>query len=94
MPILSKAARVAPRAAILSIVLAAPVLAETAQERAACTPDVMRLCASDIPDADRIAGCLRRQQTLLSAACRTVMSASPGADDVAATGSVRRRAAP
>lgn len=91
MPITLKAIRAAHCAAILF--LAAPAFAETAEERAACTPDVMRLCASSIPNPDRITACLRRQQPMLSVACRTVMAPSDDYD-VAATGSVRRRAAP
>ena len=45
----------------------------TAAQRAACTPDVWRLCASEIPDVGAIKACLRRERVKLSAACRTVM---------------------
>jgi hypothetical protein len=44
--------------------------------RQACTPDVFRLCREFVPDADRIAICLRQRKNDLSAACRSVMSGS------------------
>ena len=47
--------------------------AQTAAQRAACTPDVWRLCSSDIPDVGAIKSCLRRERAQLSVACRTVM---------------------
>ena len=51
-----------------------PVLAEaTAAQRAACTPDVWRLCASEIPNVGAIKACLRRERAQLSPTCRTVM---------------------
>ena len=94
MSIRSKALRAAPYAALL--LLGVPAFAQgTAEQRSACTSDVMRLCASSIPDPDRISACLTRQHSQVSAACQTVMR-GPGesAVEVAATGSVRRRAAP
>lgn len=55
----------------------APVLAEaTAAQRAACTPDVWRLCASEIPNIGAIKICLRRERSQLSPTCRTVMDAA------------------
>ncbi len=60
--------------ALLATVTATPVLAEaTAAQRAACTPDVWRLCASEIPNVGAIKLCLRRERPKLSPACRTVM---------------------
>ena len=57
----------------------------TAAQRAACTPDVMRLCATDIPDVGAIKSCLRREKTRLSVACRTVVeTADKGVQTVAA----------
>ena len=53
-----------------------PTLAQTRTERAACTPDVMRLCASQIPNVAAITVCLRQQRANLSAECRVVMDAS------------------
>ena len=46
----------------------------TADQRAACTPDVFRLCAIYIPDATKVEMCLRTRQPDLSAACRSVFS--------------------
>lgn len=47
---------------------------ETAQQREACTPDVMRLCSEFIPDRDRITACLVSRQKELSNACATVFN--------------------
>jgi hypothetical protein len=95
VPIRSKAFRAAPCAAILSLFLAVPAVAQgTSEQRTACMSDAMRLCASSIPDVDRIAACLSRQRPSLSAACRVVMGEPGGTVEVAATGSVRRRVAP
>lgn len=61
-------------AALSLLTAAAPASAEgTAAQRAACTPDVWRLCASEIPSIDGIKACLRRETPRLSAGCRTVM---------------------
>jgi hypothetical protein len=64
----------------------------TFAQRMACTPDVFRLCGSEIPDVGRIVACLRQNQTQLGAPCRAVFESNAEAtgDDVAAktTGSV------
>lgn len=44
----------------------------TPEPRRACTPDVYRLCAGEIPNARAITACLRRQKASLSSACATV----------------------
>jgi len=44
----------------------------TAEQRRACTPDVYRLCAGEIPNVRAITACLRRQKASLSDACRAV----------------------
>jgi hypothetical protein len=49
--------------------LAAPA---TPEQRKACTPDVYRLCAGEIPNVRAITSCLRRQKASLSEACRAV----------------------
>jgi hypothetical protein len=46
----------------------------TAAQRAACTPDVFRLCASEIPNVDGIVACLKREKSQLSRACHLVMT--------------------
>jgi len=42
----------------------------TPDQRRACTPDVYRLCAGEIPNVRAITACLRRQRANLSDACR------------------------
>jgi hypothetical protein len=58
-----------------------PVLAQdyrgTQEQQMACTPDVWRLCAAQIPDVDRIVACLRANTPSLSDACRAVFAGSP-----------------
>jgi hypothetical protein len=44
----------------------------TAEQRAACTPDALRLCSSEIPDMGRIAACMEAKQASLSPQCRAV----------------------
>lgn len=52
-----------------------PALAHSgsADEQRACTPDVFRLCAAEIPFEDKIVQCLNRKVSMLSPACREVM---------------------
>ena len=45
----------------------------TAEQRRACTPDVYRLCAGEIPNVRAITACLQRQKGNLSSACRAAM---------------------
>ncbi|MBI5319547.1 hypothetical protein [Bradyrhizobium sp.] len=42
----------------------------TPDQRRACTPDVYRLCAGEIPNVRAITACLRRNKPSLSEACR------------------------
>jgi len=44
----------------------------TPEQKKACTPDVYRLCAGEIPSVRAITACLRRQKASLSNACRAV----------------------
>jgi hypothetical protein len=44
----------------------------TPEQKRACTPDVYRLCAGEIPNVRAITACLRRQRANLSDACRAV----------------------
>ena len=44
----------------------------TPEQKSACTPDVYRLCAGEIPNVRAITACLRRQKSNLSEACRAV----------------------
>jgi hypothetical protein len=41
-------------------------------QRRLCAGDAMRLCASEIPDVERITACMRRQRANLSEGCRSV----------------------
>jgi hypothetical protein len=61
----------------------------TEQQRVACTPDVFRLCAWEIPDVDRIVTCLRREKSRLSAGCRQVFDIE--ATTARATSGIGRR---
>ena len=42
----------------------------TPEQRRACTPDVYRLCAGEIPNVRAITACLRRNRPSLTDACR------------------------
>jgi hypothetical protein len=59
----------------LTLVLAGSAFAQqgTPEQRRACTPDVYRLCAGEIPNVRAITACLQRQKGNLSAACRAAM---------------------
>jgi hypothetical protein len=46
----------------------------TAEQRAAYTPDVFRLCSSEIPNVDRIVVCLKQQKPNLSKPRQAVMN--------------------
>jgi hypothetical protein len=47
---------------------------ETLQERQACTPDVLRLCRSLVPNRQAITDCLVANSERLSPACHEVMA--------------------
>ena len=50
----------------------------TSEERAACTPDVFRLCSSEIPNVTAIIACMKAKKSQLSAGCRAAFD--PPAD--------------
>jgi hypothetical protein len=59
---------------LLSLVAASSAFAlGTPEQRRACTPDVYRLCAGEIPNVKAITACLQRQKGNLSPACRSAM---------------------
>ena len=62
----------------------------TSLQRAACTPDVFRLCSSDIPNVGRITACLKRERGGLSPSCRTVMDEADKPARVATRSLVQR----
>jgi hypothetical protein len=68
----------AKRASLLGIFLTLIAVSSasalgTPEQRRACTPDVYRLCAGEIPNVRAITACLMRQKNNLSPACRTAM---------------------
>jgi Ni/Co efflux regulator RcnB len=61
--------------AVVALTMAAdPAFAQSQDDQAACTPDVMRLCQQDIPDRDRIVACLVKSKLQLSPACSGVFN--------------------
>ena len=59
---------------LLGVVASNAALADiaTPEQKKACTPDVYRLCAGEIPNVRAITACLRRQKANLSEGCRAV----------------------
>jgi hypothetical protein len=59
---------------------AAPSLPGSAQERAACHPDVVRFCQAELKahedDIFSILGCLQRNRARISRACEKVLAAN------------------
>jgi Cysteine rich repeat len=69
----------APMAAAVALCLSATVAGAenyrgTDDAQAACTPDVFRLCSSEIPNETRIVACLKRKKARLSPGCKKVFS--------------------
>jgi len=54
----------------------------TPEQQMACTPDVWRLCSSQIPDVGRIVACLRANTPRLSEGCRAVFAGGPPPEPV------------
>jgi hypothetical protein len=48
----------------------------TWEQQMACTPDVWRLCSDQVPDVNRIVGCLRQNTPQLSNGCRAVFESN------------------
>jgi hypothetical protein len=77
MPAIRANSRIIQRAAVLVAGLALSPTANasftaTAEQRIACTPDVFRLCSSEIPNVGQIITCMIAKKASLSAACRSV----------------------
>lgn len=51
----------------------------TAEQQMACAPDVWRLCSDQIPDVNRIVGCLQHNTPQLSRGCRAVFESNAAA---------------
>ena len=70
---LCRARRASTLGFLLTILASGTVAAQgTPEQRRACTPDVYRLCAGEIPNVRAITACLRRQKANLSPACAAV----------------------
>lgn len=54
----------------IAAVASAKAAETTYAQRLACTPDALRLCASEIPDIDAVKACMVANKANLSAACR------------------------
>ena len=50
----------------------------TPEQRRACSPDVYRLCAGEIPNVRAITACLRRNRPSLGDTCRAVFDQAGG----------------
>jgi hypothetical protein len=50
--------------------------AETAEERQACTTDAQTHCADEIPDREKVYGCLVKKVNLLSPPCKRIISST------------------
>ena len=59
---------------LLAVIASGSAVAQqgTPAQRKACSPDVYRLCAGEIPNVRAITACLRRQRSSLSAACAAI----------------------
>ena len=66
---------VAALALLLLLASAGTALAAqgTPEQRRACSPDVYRLCAGEIPNVPAITACMIRNKANLSPACRALM---------------------
>jgi hypothetical protein len=64
-------------AGVLTVLIVAagtkPAAAQASDAAERCTPDVMRLCNEFIPDADRIAACLKSKRKQLTPTCLSAL---------------------
>jgi hypothetical protein len=63
----------------------------TLEQQMACTPDVWRFCATQIPDVNRIVACLRQNTDQLSDSCRAVFDSNDSVPAPAAPPAPNRR---
>jgi hypothetical protein len=68
-------------ALVLTLYSTASLALGTDEQRVACTPDVFRLCSSEIPNVDLIVACLRREKRNLSTGCKAVFDAQARATE-------------
>jgi hypothetical protein len=57
-----------------TLVSVAAALAETPEERQACTDDAFRVCQQAIPDRDRVFACLIQNSAALQPLCRSALA--------------------
>jgi hypothetical protein len=74
----SRARRASTLGLFLTLFASAAYAQGTPDQRRACTPDVYRLCAGEIPNVRAITACLRRNKASLSEACRAVFEQTGG----------------
>ena len=74
----SRARRASTLGLFLTLFASAACAQGTTDQRRACTPDVYRLCAGEIPNVRAITACLRRNKASLSEACRAVFEQAGG----------------
>jgi hypothetical protein len=74
----SRARRASTLGLFLTLFASAACAQGTPDQRRACTPDVYRLCAGEIPNVRAITACLRRNKASLSEACRAVFEQAGG----------------
>jgi hypothetical protein len=53
--------------------------AYTPEQEQMCTGDAMRLCSSEIPDVERVTGCMVQKRAQLSDGCKAVFHYAPPA---------------
>ncbi len=70
----ARLARFLPIAAAAVFCATAALAQGTAEQREACTPDALRLCADTIPDVGRTSACMRAHKTELSPRCRAAFA--------------------
>jgi hypothetical protein len=62
--------------AILASATTFSAFAETAEERQACTNDAQTHCADEIPDREKVYGCLVKKVNQLSPPCKKIINSS------------------
>jgi hypothetical protein len=76
IPMIRTNLRILAGALMLGVVATGASANGTAEQRAACTPDVFRLCSSEIPNVDRIIACMKTKQNSLSPQCKAALRVS------------------
>jgi hypothetical protein len=72
----------------LALVSTASHALGTSDERAACTPDVFRLCSSEIPNVTAIIACMKAKKSQLSPGCRAAFNTPEPVKEASKTRSI------